>query len=187
MTTRITGGSHRGRVLKAPPAPGLRPSSERVRAALFSIIGADAVRGRRLADLYAGTGALGIDALSRGAAWVDFVEKSGRLCAALRARLKSWSLDTRARVHRGRVLKLIEALPGGYDLVLADPPYASDELTGLVDRLQSARLLNEGGIVALEHSSDGKTELAAGRLRLETTKTYGDTSITVLRAGAADD
>ena len=84
VTTRISGGIHRGRPLKTPSAPGLRPTSERVRAALFSIIGPEAVESKRVADLYAGTGALGLDALSRGAAWVSFVERNGRLCATLR-------------------------------------------------------------------------------------------------------
>ena len=81
MATRITGGILRGRVLRSPAVAGLRPTSERVRAALFSIIGSDAVEGKRVVDLYAGTGALGMDALSRGAEHVDFVEQSSEDCA----------------------------------------------------------------------------------------------------------
>ena len=186
MTTRITGGTHRGRVLRTPTVSGLRPTSERVRAAVFSIIGPDAVAGRRLADLYAGTGALGLDALSRGAAWVDFVEHSGKLCAALKERLRFWALDERSGVYRGRVVQVLDKLPGGYDVVMADPPYASDELADLIGRLQSSRLVNRGGLVVLEHRSGDTTEFEAGRFSLETTREYGDTTITVLRAGAAD-
>ena len=185
MATRITGGSHRGRVISAPRARGLRPTSERARAALFSIIGDGAARGRRVADLYAGTGALGIEALSRGAAWVDFVEANARLCAALRARLAEWRLDDRAKVYRGRTLKTIETLAGGYDLILADPPYDSGETGRLLDRLQSPGLLADGGIAVLEHRAGLEIKLPIGRLALKTTKTYGDTAITALSAGAA--
>ena len=186
MTTRITGGSHRGRQVRSPAAAGLRPTSERVRAALFSIIGNEAVVGKRVVDLYAGTGAIGLDALSRGAAWVDFVEQNGKLCGDLTKRLQSWSLATRANVFRGKVLSILSRLSGGYDLVLADPPYDSAELPSVVDRLQSRRLVNEGGLVILEHRSSSKQDFASGRFELETTKTYGDTAITVLSAGVED-
>ena len=186
MTTRITGGSHRGRRLRTQTRSGLRPTSERVRAALFSIIGSDAVEGKRVADLYAGTGAIGLDALSRGAAWVDFVESNRRLCGELTERLRSWSLETRARVYRGKVLSLLRSLPGGYDLVVADPPYGSNELVDVVDKLQSARLVNPGGLVVLEHRSGSTVEFETGRFELEITKRYGDTELTVLSAGVAD-
>ncbi len=184
MTTRITGGSHRGRRLRTSTGAGLRPTSERVRAALFSIIGSEAVDGKRVADLYAGTGSIGLDALSRGAAWVDFIESNRRLCGELTQRLRSWSMETRARVYRGRVLSLLNSLPGGYDLVVADPPYSSTELADVVDRMQSARLVNPGGLVVLEHRSGSTEEFATGRFDLETTKRYGDTELTVLSAGA---
>ncbi len=183
MTTRISGGAYRGRTLRTPPAGGLRPTSERVRAALFSIIGAEAVEGKRVADLYAGTGALGLEALSRGAAWVSFVERNGRLCSAIREHLGLLGLYSQAEVRRGAVLRTVESLPGGYDLVMADPPYDSDELTDLVEALQSPRLLSVGGLVVLEHRSDKEEEYAFGRFSLRASRTYGDTGITILTAG----
>ena len=187
MTTRITGGDLRGRLISAPRARGLRPTPERARAALFSMLGDAAARGRRVADLYAGTGALGIEALSRGAAWVDFVEANARLCAALRARLADWSLDDRAKVHRGRTLKVIETLAGGYDLILADPPYDSGEAARLLDRLRSPGLLANGGVAVLEHRAGAEIiPPDGGGLTLKTTKTYGDTAITALSFGAAN-
>ena len=190
MTTRITGGTHRGRRLRVPTARGLRPTSERVRAALFSVLGPDAVAGKRVADLYAGTGAIGLDALSRGAERVDFVERNGRLCAALTARLREWSLSDRAKVYRASVLTALDTRIGGqlggYDLVIADPPYrqsAAGELDALLERLQSARLVNPGGLVVLEHGASLRTgEFPSGRFALETTRTYGDAAITVLSA-----
>ena len=185
MATRITGGVLRGRVLRSPSVSGLRPTSERVRAALFSIIGSDAVEESRVADLYAGTGALGLDALSRGAKHVDFIEQNARLCSAIRDHLREWSLAQRAGVHRGKVLNRIESLMGGYDLVIADPPYGSSEIEKLVARLQSERLVNRDGLVVLEHRSDDGQDYAVGRFSLETTRKYGDTAITVLAAGEA--
>ena len=183
MTTRISGGIHGGRILRTPPAKGLRPTSERVRAALFSIIGPEAVEGKRAADLYAGTGALGLEALSRGAAWVSFVERNGQLCSAIREYVRALGLESRAETLRGSVLRTLESLPGGYDLVMADPPYASGELGDLVEALQSPRLVNPGGLVVLEHRSDSEEEYASGRFSLETARTYGDTGITILKAG----
>ena len=200
MTTRITGGTHRGRPLRVPAARGLRPTSERVRSALFSVLGPDAVAGKRVADLYAGTGAIGLEALSRGAEWVDFVERNGRLCGALTARLREWSLSDRAKVYRGSVLATLDALAGGrlggYDLVIADPPYRQSEageLDALLERLQSPRLLNPGGLAVLEHGANPRTgdrhpflTRGLGRFVLETTRTYGDAAITVLSAKAKD-
>ena len=183
VTTRISGGIHRGRALRTPSAAGLRPTSERVRAALFSIIGPQAVVGKRVADLYAGTGALGLDALSRGAEWVSFVERNGRLCSAIRGQLRTLGLDSRADVLRGSVLRTLESLPGGYDLVMADPPYDSGELGRLVEALQSPGLLNAGGLAVLEHRSDNEEDYAVGRFSLMTARTYGDTGITILTAG----
>ena len=186
VTTRISGGIYGGRTLRTPSVAGLRPTSERVRAALFSIIGPGAVEGKRVADLYAGTGALGLDALSRGAEWVSFVERNGRLCSAIREQLRLLEMDAQARVHRGAVLRVVESLPGGYDLVIADPPYDSSELADLAEALQSPRLLNAGGMLVLEHRADNKEEYAVGRFSLRTSRTYGDTGITILTAGVVN-
>ena len=186
VTTRISGGIHGGRTLRTPSVAGLRPTSERVRAALFSIIGPEAVEGKRVADLYAGTGALGLDALSRGAEWVSFVERNGRLCSAIREQLLMLGMDSRARVHRGAVLRAVESLPCAYDLIMADPPYDSNDLADLVEALQSPRLLNTGGLLVLEHRADNGEEYAVGRFSLKTSRAYGDTGITILTAGVVN-
>ena len=186
MTTRINGGRYGGRILRTPPVRGLRPTSERVRAALFSILGPKAVEGKRVADLYAGTGSLGLEALSRGAEWVSFVERNGKLCSAIRGSLRLLELDSSAEVRRGTVLRTIESLSGGYDLILADPPYDSNELDKLAEALQSSRLLKAGGLAVFEHRSNDKGIYAIGRLSLKTLRTYGDTGITILTAGDVD-
>ena len=86
-------------------------------------------------------------------------------------------------MRRGAVLRTVESLPGGYDLVMADPPYDSSELTDLVEALQSPRLLNAGALVVLEHRSNDEEEYAFGRFSLRASRTYGDTGITILTAG----
>lgn len=186
MTTRISGGEHRGRLIKAPTFGGMRPTSERVRAAVFSIIGADAVEGMRVLDLYAGTGALGIDALSRGAAWVDFVERDGRMCRAIRALLRQLSLDEKARVYTGQVRKTLPRLEGAYDLIFADPPYESGELVGLLDDLESPGLIGDGTTVIFEYRSNSEPIRPTGRFSRVTDRKYGDTSVTIMKAGTKD-
>ena len=186
MTTRISGGEHKGRSIKAPTFAGLRPTSERVRAAVFSIIGPNAVEGRRVLDLYAGTGALGIDALSRGAAWVDFVERDGRLCRAIRGLLRQLSLDERARVHTGQVRKALPRLEGNYDLVFADPPYESGELVNLLDELELPGLLADEATIVFEYRSNAEPVRPTGRFSRITDRKYGDTSVTIMGAGTTD-
>jgi len=186
VTTRISGGQHKGRSIKAPTFAGLRPTSERVRAAVFSIIGPDAVEGRRVLDLYAGTGAMGIDALSRGAAWVDFVERDGRMCRAIRGLLRQLSLDERAHVHTGRVRRVLPRLEGGYDLVFADPPYESGELVNLLDELESPGLVNDGATIVFEYRSNSEQVKPTGKFSRITDRKYGDTSVIIMGAGATD-
>ena len=186
MTTRISGGQHRGRSIKAPTFGGLRPTSERVRAAVFSIIGPDAVEGKRVLDLYAGTGALGIDALSRGAAWVDFVERDGRMCRAIRGLLKQLSMDESARVHTGQVRKVLPRLEGGYDLVFADPPYESGELVNLLDDLEAPGLVADEATVVFEYRSNSGPIEPTGRFSHISDRKYGDTLVTITKAGPTD-
>jgi 16S rRNA (guanine966-N2)-methyltransferase len=186
VTTRISGGQHRGRSIKTPTFGGLRPTSERVRAAVFSIIGPDAVEGKRVLDLYAGTGALGIDALSRGAACADFVERDGRMRKAIRGILAQLAMKGNARVHSGQVKKVLHRLEGPYDLVFADPPYESGELIGLLDDLESLNLVADEATIIFEYSSKAELIEPTGRFSHITDRRYGDTLITIMEAGTTD-
>ena len=149
---RVTGGSLAGRRLSRAPE-GVRPSADRLRESLFARLGT--CEGLRVLDLYAGAGTLGIEALSRGALEVVFVERSARSLAALRANLRALELEDRSRVMRGEVgavqRRLGRALER-FDLILLDPPYgqgvAEPALRGLVD----AGRLAEQGVVILERS-----------------------------------
>ena len=186
MTLRITGGEHRGRRFRLPRGSDLRPTSDRVRAAVFSILGVDAVQGARALDLYAGSGALGLEALSRGAASVDFVEVNGRRCKEIREALALLGLGERGRVHNGRVERALESVEGGYDLVFADPPYALDDWDGLMRALNRPGLLDEGGIVVAEHRRSTVMTDEYDGMTLLTRRRYGDTAISIYESGEVD-
>jgi len=175
---RVIAGTLGGRRLKAPPGRGTRPTSDRVREALFSML-AD-VEGARVLDLFAGSGALGIEALSRGAASAVFVERDARAAAVLRENLAALELGSqRAELRRGEALAALRtARKRGehYDLVLIDPPYA--DAAGLGEKLPAllAPLLGPGARVVTE--SDRRAPLGLG-LPVATERRYGDTSITI--------
>jgi 16S rRNA (guanine(966)-N(2))-methyltransferase RsmD len=127
---RIVGGAWRSRVLQVPDALGLRPTPDRVRETLFNWLGQD-LTGMRCLDLCAGTGALGFEALSRGAAHVDMVESAREVHAMLRRAGETLQAGTRLRLVRADALEFLRASKERYDIVFLDPPYQS----GLLDRL----------------------------------------------------
>src|SRR5437868_12996059 len=128
---RVIAGSHRGRRLSGPKGTTLRPTSDKVREAIFTILGAQVLGGRFL-DLYAGTGAVGIEALSRGASVVTFVESDPKTVQLLQNNLQTCQLLNHARIHMGRTSDFLERKDwwdGPYDVLFADPPYtALDEI-----------------------------------------------------------
>ena len=179
MSVRISGGMYRGRQIRSPGGADLRPTTERVRGAVFSIIGAGTLAGARVLDLYAGTGVMAMEAISRGAAWADLVEVDARLVRGIRENLRSLSAAGQARVYRGRTLDVLDRLPGGYDLVFADPPYEMREWDPLMDRLNRPGLINSGGIVVAEHRHDMAMAERYDGFERVTTRKYGDTGISV--------
>lgn len=187
MSMRITGGSERGRRLRRARGKGLRPTSERVRLAIFSMIGKEAVEGARVLDLYAGTGALGIEALSRGASWADFVEAHAGRCQNIRETLHDMGLTGLGHVYRARAERTLDALPGGYGLVLIDPPYDQDPWATLMEMLNSGQMLGEGALVVAEHYQKHQLAERYGRLVRATARRHGDTSVSIYRTGATGD
>jgi 16S rRNA (guanine966-N2)-methyltransferase len=159
----------------APPGRATRPTSDRAREALFSILGP--VAGVRVLDLYAGSGALAIEALSRGAAQADLVERDPRAAAAIRRNLDALGLAG-AAVHRREVLAFLRAGGGPYDLVFADPPYSSAaRLAGPLSRALPAVLSDEAVIVT---ESDKRLPLEL-ELPLVDERVYGGTRIALHR------
>jgi 16S rRNA (guanine966-N2)-methyltransferase len=148
---RIIAGSLRGRRLEVLEEPGLRPTADRTREALFSIL-ADRIVGARVLDAYAGTGALGFEALSRGARHAVFVEASPSVARALdRSRADLGCLDV-CRVLTGDVVQLFDAgaLAGPFDLILADPPYGSGEHARFLTAIGRHQPVVPGGLLILE-------------------------------------
>lgn len=186
MRTRITGGKDRGRRLRSAKATGLRPTSERVRGAIFSMIGRDAVEGNRVLDLYAGTGALGIEALSRGAGWADFVEVHAGRCAEIREAVRELGFAAHSHVYRARVEKGLESVKGGYDLVLIDPPYDLDPWDFLMDLLNSSRLVSEKALVVTEHRYQRQLAEVYGRMVRAKNRRYGDTAVSIYEVGSSN-
>jgi 16S rRNA (guanine966-N2)-methyltransferase len=173
---RVIAGTHKGRRLTAPPGSRTRPTSDRVREALFSILGAR-VAGARVLDLFAGSGALGIEALSRGAESAVFVDDAPAAIRAVRANLETLSLT--AGVRRADALRFLGAASGDgaqYDLVFLDPPYRlADRLGGPLSEALPAVLAPGAAAVA---ESDRRAPLALD-LPLHDERRYGDTLIRI--------
>jgi len=169
---RIVAGEFGGRRLSMPKDARVRPTADRVREAWMSIL-ADAIPRARVLDLYAGSGALGLEALSRGAASATFVELNPPSLRALRTNIATLGVADRATVHRGDALRYVEGLAAGaFDVALADPPYARDDAARLVALFRSTPFAR---ILSVEHS-------AADRLDGDSTRRYGDTAVTFFHA-----
>jgi 16S rRNA (guanine966-N2)-methyltransferase len=172
---RIVAGAFKGRRLQAPKGRRTRPTADRVREGLFSMLGD--VSGARVLDLYAGSGALGIEALSRGAARVTFVDSDPRAVAAIRRNLEAIGLDQEVR-RLDALRYLARAEPASFDLVFIDPPYDSAGRLGnsLSERLP--RILSEQARIVTESHKRTPLDLELPSVK---ERTYGDTRITVHR------
>ncbi len=181
---RIIGGTLRGRKIEVP-ARGVRPTSDRTREAIFDVLGPAVVADARVLDLYAGTGALGMEALSRGAREARFVEGNRDTARALRENLARLGLAERGSVDEAD-LSLIEmpASAGGpFDLVFLDPPYAGDQGARWLTRLGQFAWPEGGGLVVYERRKGTEAEAPPG-LRLATERTYSETTVTFYRASS---
>ncbi len=178
---RITGGSARGRTLRGPRRPTLRPTRGLVKEALFSMLASLSPRLGRVLDLYAGVGALGIEALSRGADWVDFVERDPKTCALIRENVASAGFSDSARVYRMSARRALSLLQERYDIILLDPPYSGDEVDKAMGDLGESPLVGENTLAVAEHSSRRELAPRYGRLVVLKTRRYGDTSLSIFR------
>ena len=175
---RIGGGKSRGRRLKGAVISGVRPTTERVRAAIFNILDAESYLERRVLDLFAGTGSLGIEALSRGASWVDFVELDRRQCAVIRENLASVQCQDMAGVRQGDAAKALELLPGGYSLALLDPPYRIGAFHDILEGIAlQPGLMEPDGVVVAGHSSRTELRPEYGLLHRIDLRRYGDNAV----------
>ncbi len=175
---RVIAGAYRGRKLLPPPGMTARPTTGRVKEAMFGAIQFE-IPGSRVLDAFAGSGALGIEALSRGAAQVDFVEKDPACLRVLEENLKKVGAAN-ARVFRGDVLRLLPGL-GEYDIVLLDPPYEAGLYEAVLKALAGGAIRN-GGLVVLECRKSFDLSDMFG-YNLTKRKNYGDISVAFLSYG----
>ena len=208
---RVIAGAARGRPLRAPTGEGTRPTSDKIKGVIFSMLEAEAMRrgiepepddeerdGRfalavawpRVLELYAGSGALSIEALSRGCRRADLIEPNGAARRAIEANLARTGLSDRARVHALRSEQAVSTLRGPYDLILLDPPYSSAEVPALVQRLVEGVLLDPRGVVVWEHASDAIPAPIIGAgdgsrvLRLVRTNSHGSAAVSLYASAA---
>jgi 16S rRNA (guanine966-N2)-methyltransferase len=176
---RIIAGQFRGRTLEAPRGSATRPTGDRVREALFSMLASriGSFEGLRVADLYAGSGALGLEALSRGAAFAIFVEADGSAQAAIKTNAAKLGVADRVRILGGSALALPRSEP--FDLIFADPPYTSGSGSGIVKAVSDADWLAAGGWMSVE--TERRDAVEPGSYEIEVEREIGRTRITLLR------
>jgi 16S rRNA (guanine966-N2)-methyltransferase len=174
---RVIAGSLKGRRLQAPTWDGLRPTSDKLRETLFNIL-AGRIDGARVLDGYAGTGAIGIEAISRGAAHVTFVESDRRAQALIAANLAHCGVQNGYVIIRASVIRALDVRPGApiepFDVILLDPPYA--EVPDEVIAAAGARIA-AGGVLVLEHARRQPAPESAGRLVRSRDVTSGDSAL----------
>ena len=174
---RVIAGTLKGRTLEAPTWEGLRPTSDKLRETLFNVL-APRIAGARVLDGYAGTGAVGIEALSRGAEHVTFVEQDRRAVALIRSNLETCRISEGYAIIQSSVLQAIEGLrtkEAGFDVILLDPPYASDFHEALP---HVGDIVKPDGVVILEHATKAVPPAAAGRLVRVRELKSGDSALT---------
>jgi 16S rRNA (guanine966-N2)-methyltransferase len=180
---RVTAGAERGRKIRAPRGATTRPTGAKVREAIFNILGP--LSPDPVLDLYAGTGALGIEALSRGASYATFVERDTRALAALHRNLREFELSSRARVMDSTVGMALHRLSSEktqkFSWVFVDPPYAAGEVEPVLALLSGGQLLDNGAVVIVEHDRRHQPPEHVGALQLVDRRFYGDTGLSFYR------
>ena len=174
---RIIGGTARGRRLKAPKGSAIRPTADRVREALFNILPRD-LSGQRVLDLFAGSGSLSLEALSRGAASALLVDDSAEAAGLIRRNLETLGFADRARIWSqpvGKALSRLTAEGAAYDAIFLDPPYDHGWVEKALMMISRGRVLQAGGIAVAEHSMRERIEERYGELTRRDRRRYGDT------------
>lgn len=179
---RIISGAARGRKLKGPPSHATRPMTDKLKGAVFNSLASLGVEPEHVLDLYAGTGAIGIEALSRGATDADFVDMGSAPCATIRDNLRISGFESQGRVHKMPVMTFVERARRPYDFVILDPPYADPEIIPTLEKIESSPLVQSGTIVLLGHSKRVVTPERLGRLDALRQRCHGDTCFTIYEA-----
>lgn len=177
---RVISGEARGRRLKAPRSEGVtRPMADKIKEALFSVLASLGVDYDRVLDLYAGSGAVGIEALSRGATWCDFVDRDQHAVRAIRDNLTHVGFAERGRIHPVPVLTAIRTAREPYDLVVFDPPYADPEIHSMLVTLSESTAVRDGTVVVIGHSPRVEMPEHLGNLVLLRERCHGGSCFAV--------
>jgi 16S rRNA (guanine(966)-N(2))-methyltransferase RsmD len=190
---RVISGSAKGRQLKAPPGMGTRPMTDRLKTSLFDTLVPFGVSGAQVLDLYAGSGSLGIEMLSRGALHCDFVEQNSAASRVIRDNLATTKLSERGDVHTmdvARYLYVKSSRPTGvstrteYDIITLDPPYADATISSTLETVALSPLLAPDGLVVIGHANRVKLadEYGGGRIRRVRHRSMGDSAFSIYEA-----
>jgi len=178
---RVISGTAKGHRLKVIKGTITRPATDLVRGAIFSILENTTDNWERVLDLFSGSGALGIEALSRGAGWVDFVERNPRCCAIIRDNLEKTRLTAYAHVYCCSVAKALSFLDKEYNIVLMDPPYSNSLIGSLVAQLATSKLVGTDTVLIVTHSPRLSLDSGYANLSLVKEHRHGDSCIAVYR------
>ncbi|MCL2140872.1 MAG: 16S rRNA (guanine(966)-N(2))-methyltransferase RsmD [Dehalococcoidia bacterium] len=181
MGMRIIAGSVKGFPLKVPRGTPTRPATELVRGAIFSILTSSVDDWSKVLDLFSGSGSLGIEALSRGAGKVDFIDQEARCCAIIKENLTKTGFNDKAKVHCLTVSRAIAVLEGPYNIILIDPPYKDTGIGKTIEQLANSSLISMETVVVITHSSRFKLEMRYGPLVLKREYRHGDSTIAIFR------
>jgi len=180
---RITGGSGRGTKLRVPAGDRVRPTSDKVKQALFNILG-EQVSGAVFLDLYAGTGGIGIEALSRGASRAVLVDDSRKSLHVIRKNVEQTGFSHAAQIIASKAESYVRKAAERFNIVFVDPPY-TQELKPLLELIAGSELLEPDAVVVAEHFKKQPSPETAGRLSLYREAPYGDTVLAFYKAGAS--
>jgi len=176
---QVTGGQIKGNRLTVPRRPAVRPTTNMARQAIFSILENTAVDWCRVLDLYAGSGTLGIEALSRNAEWADFVDQNRKCCDIVKRNLEKARLSDKAHVYCCSAHKAIAFLNNKYDIVFIDPPYSDPTANDLMANLALSKLLVENSVVVVCHGNRFPLNSSHDGLNLLKERHYGDTFVSI--------
>jgi 16S rRNA (guanine966-N2)-methyltransferase len=176
---RVIAGTAKGHILKGPDRRTTRPATDLVRGSVFAMLEGLAADWSRVLDLYSGTGAMGIEALSRGAGWVDFVDRQRRCCDIIKQNLAKTRLAERAHVYCCEVEKALSFLDESYDIIIMDPPYRNELIGETITKLANSKLIGPQTIVIVTHSPHLTLEPGYPPLGLIKERRHGDSCIAI--------
>jgi 16S rRNA (guanine(966)-N(2))-methyltransferase RsmD len=193
---RVIAGSAKGRQLKGPPTMGTRPMTDRLKTSLFDTLTPFGIAGARVLDLYAGSGSLGIEMLSRGADWCDFVEQNAGVARVIQENLRNTRLEDRARIYKMPVERFLSTAGGDgratggveYDIIALDPPYADPGIERTLESVAVRPILAADGLVVIGHATQVKLaeEYGGGRIKRVRHRVMGGSAFSIYEAAAAE-